>query len=280
MAGEMTPAVRAADLAPTSLPRLRTSTAVPHVITSTRIVKHLVGRELRVRYRRTRLGVLWGVVQPLIRFAVLGVVFGKIANLDIENFAIFLFTGIVAWTLLQDGIDNAMTSVLERAELTRRPGLPRVLLPIASVVTAMVDALLALPILLVVVAWEQGIPWTVVLLPIVIAVQMAFVLGVGLLTCSANVYHRDTKPIVETLLTVGFYATPIVYSVNLAPEPIQPWLRANPITTIVESWRAVLLDGVVPFDRYTAILLVVTTALLVSGWFVFKAKSPNFIDEM
>ena len=280
MSGDVTPSVRATALPSSSLPRLTTTSAGSRVVTAARIVSHLVARELRVRYRRTRLGVLWGVIQPLIRFAVLGFVFGKIAQLDIENFAIFLFTGIVAWTLFADGVTNAMTSVLERAELTRRPGLPRILLPIAAVFTAMIDALLALPILLAVVAWEQGIPWTVVLLPVVIAVQMAFVLGIGLLTCSANVYHRDTKPVVETLLTVGFYATPIVYSVDLAPPAAQAVLRANPVTTIVEWWRAVLLQGEVPLDRYTVVLLLSTAALLVAGWRVFKAASPNFIDEM
>lgn len=244
------------------------------------LARHLVGREMRLRYRRTRFGLLWGVIQPLIRFGVMGFVFGAVAQLGIPNYAQFLFIGILVWTWFSSGITQATNSAVDRPELTGRPGLPRVIVPLVAVVTALMDMLLAFPILLVVLLFTGGVPWTAVALPVLIGVQALLVIGLGLVGCASNVYYRDTKPIVETVMTVGFYAVPIVYSIDMAPAGLQPFLERSPVAIIIEAYRSILIYGELPELWPSVWATTCSVAALVVGWLVFRRASPNFMDEI
>jgi lipopolysaccharide transport system permease protein len=247
---------------------------------SLRLITHLVVREQKLRYRRATLGMVWALAQPLLRFAIMAFVFGYLIRLDIPDYPLFLFVGILAWTWFSIGLSSATTSVLDRPELTNRPGLPRWVIPVVAVATALVDMVIALPVLLVFLLFHGGIPATALLLPVVIAIQGLLVVGLGLLACSANVYYRDTRHLVELVLAVGFYATPIVYSVSLAPPEFQRWLELNPMTTVVEAYRSLLIDGTVPLDRAGLMLTVLSVVVLVAGAAVFHRASPNFGDEL
>jgi lipopolysaccharide transport system permease protein len=247
---------------------------------SARLVVHLVVREQKLRYRRAALGMVWALAQPLVRFAIMAFVFGYLIRLDIPDYPLFLFVGILAWTWFSIGLSSATTSVLDRPELTNRPGLPRWVLPVVAVATALVDMLIALPVLLVFLLFQGGIPVTALALPVVILVQGLLVVGLGLLTCSANVYFRDTHHLVELVLAVGFYATPIVYTVSLAPPEFQKWLELNPMTTVVEAYRSLLIDGTLPLDGASLILTITSVAVLLVGAAVFHRASPNFGDEL
>jgi ABC-type polysaccharide/polyol phosphate export permease len=244
------------------------------------LVGHLVAREQRIRYRRASLGMLWALAQPLVRFGVMAFVFGYVVRLDVEDYPLFLFTGIVAWTWFAAGITEATTSVLDRPELTDRPGLSRRVIPLVAIATALVDMLLALPILLGYLAIEQGVPITALALPIVIAVQGLFIVGLGLLASAVNVYYRDAHHVVDLLLAVGFYATPIVYPVALAPESFQKWLDLNPMTWIVEAYRSVLIEGALPDLTSTVAVTAVGVVVFAVGWVVYGMASPNFGDEL
>jgi lipopolysaccharide transport system permease protein len=224
--------------------------------------------------------MLWALAQPLVRFGVMVFVFGYVVDLDIDDYPLFLFTGIVAWTWFASGITSATTSVLDRPELTDRPGLSRRVIPMVAITTALVDMLLALPILLGFLALQQGVPVTALALPMVIAVQGLFIVGLGLLASSVNVYYRDAHHVVELLLSVGFYATPIVYSVDLAPESFQKWLDLNPMTWVVDAYRSVLIDGALPDLTSSLVVTAVGAVVFGIGWVVYGMASPNFGDEL
>lgn len=245
-----------------------------------RLVLHLVGREQTLRYRRAALGMVWALAQPLVRFAVMGFVFGYVIRLDIPDYPLFLFVGILAWTWFSIGVSAATTSIVDRPELSNRAGLPRWVVPTVAVATALVDMLIALPVLLVFLLAHDGVPLTALALPVVIAVQGCLVLGLGLVACATNVSFRDARHLVDLVLSVGFYATPIVYTVSIAPPELQGWLEANPMTTIVEAYRALLIDGELPLDAASLVVTVLSVAVLALGIVVFRRASPNFGDEL
>ena len=245
-----------------------------------RVLPHLVSRELRLRYRRTRFGIAWGAMQPLIRFAAMGFIFGSIARLDIDRYFEFLLIGILVWTWWATGVTAATTSIVEQPELVRRPGLPRMVVPLVAIATALIDFLFAVPLLLVVLLVTGGIGWPVLLVPMLLVTEGIWIVGVGLLTCASNVYFRDTKPIVETAMLIGFYVTPVVYTLELAPDWAQAVLAVNPLAEVITSFRVVLLDGRLPGLWNVAWPLITGIPVLVAGIAVFRRSGANFLDEL
>lgn len=247
------------------------------------LVIHLVVREFRLRYRRAVFGWLWAVAQPLARFAILAFVFGRVLRIstNIPNYPAFLFTGIIAWTWFASGVTSSTSSVLSRRDLVFRPGLPRAAIPVVSVLTDAFDYLAALPVLLVfLVISGNGIPLTAVFLPVVLAVQLMLILGIGFALCSANVYFRDVYLLVDVAVLLGFYVTPVFYSPSAIPAPYGPLLRLNPMAGLLEAHRAVLIEGRLPALVPFALLTAVCAAVLVGGYLIFRRNSGSFVDEL
>ena len=142
----------------------------------------------------------------------MGFIFGSIARLHIDRYFEFLLIGILVWTWWASGVTAATTSIVERPELVRRPGLPRMVVPLVAIATAFIDFLFAVPLLLVVLVVTGGIGWPALLVPTLLLTEGIWIVGVGLIACASNVYFRDTKPIVETAMLIGFYVTPVVYT--------------------------------------------------------------------
>ena len=196
---------------------------------------HLVGREFRTRYRRSLLGWFWSVAVPLFRFAVLGVVFGKLLKNDTTNFASFLFSGLIFWQWFASGVASATKSVLQRSDLLLRPGLPRWTIPLTSVLTDGIDLVASLPVLFLVVVLDGGslTPW-LLLLPFTLGIELLLILGLGMLLCAGNVYLRDIGFLVDISLLMGFYVTPIFYSIMSIPQKWRWIIEWNPMATLLE----------------------------------------------
>lgn len=245
------------------------------------VVLHLVAREFRLRYRRSVLGVLWSVLQPLARLAVLSFVFTRVLPLgDVEDYPVFLFTGLIGWAWFSSGVASATSSALDRRELLFRPGIGRTVVPVVSVLTDLIDYLVALPILLVVLAATTGLHATALLLPAILAVQLLVILGLGMALCAANVHLRDVRLVVDLALLLGFYVTPVFYRPDALPEGARALAALNPMAHLIEAQRAVLVEGALPGLLPSLALVVGGVATFAAGLAVYRRASATFVDEL
>lgn len=244
------------------------------------LLLHLVARDFQIRYRRSVIGGLWSVAQPLTRLVVLSFLFTRILPLGIEDYTAFLFVGLMGWLWFSAGLVNGSASPVDRRELILRPGVPRAIVPVVSVLGAGVDYLAALPVLLVYLLITTGIPLTTLLLPVLLGIQLVLMLGFAFALAAANVFVRDVRILTEVTLLLGFYVTPVFFSPDQVPERFSLLLELNPMAGLLEMQRDVLIDGVVPAGDQ---LLASTLAALVVGalgYAVYRRASPHFADEL
>jgi lipopolysaccharide transport system permease protein len=243
-------------------------------------VLHLVAREFRLRYRQSTLGFLWAVIEPVSRLIVLAFVFTRVVPLHIPNYPVFLFTGLITWAWFSSGIISATTSAVDRRDLLFRPGLPRPIVPIISVLTDGLDYLLALPVLGGFLLFTRGIPIEAVALPIALLPQLLLVTGLGMALAAANVYVRDVNHAVSLAMLVGFYATPVFYKPSTFPAAYRPWVERNPAAQFIGYQRALLVDQYFPFGWSFVKLTIVCFAVFVGGFLVYRAAGQTFVDEL
>ncbi len=262
--------------APLSSPRFAATGLRPFA----ELVVHLVKREIDATHRMTVLGWAWPLARQLAQLAVLVFIFGSVLQLGIKDFPVFVFTGLIAWTWFAVGISTATGSLLAQRHLLYQPRLPPAVLPIVAVVVPLVDVLMALPVLAVMLLTGHGIPWTAVLLPIPIVVQLLLMAGFAWLTSAASVFFRDVPNVVAVGLTVSFYMTPVFYGLHTIPKRFAGVLRLNPMASIVDSYRALLLGQ--PYPSLGAIGYTVGLAIVLTlvGFITFKHVQHRFIDNL
>ncbi len=244
------------------------------------LVLHLVRRELASTHRNTLLGWLWPLLRQLAQLVVLVFLFSKVLNLRIQDYPVFVFTGLVAWTWFQTAMTAASYSVAANAHLVRQPRFATITLPLVAVAVPLFDVLMALPLLLVLLAAEGRLDAAALLLPLLIVAQFAFMAGLALAVGAANVYVRDVQNVVAVALLLLFYLTPIFYGLKNVPPQFHWLLRANPLTAFVNADRAALFDGRVPALIDVAIGAGATALALALGLLLFRRLHAGFVDEL
>lgn len=232
---------------------------------------HLVGRELSSRYRRSVAGWVWALIPPLIQLAVYNFVFTQVLPVaSSQHFSVFLLIGILSWNWFAGGLTLATTSLEARRQFVLRPGFPTALLPCVSVVVALADYLIALPVLLVATAFAVGLHAAVTILPALLLIQLVLMLGLALLLAPANVFFRDVSHFVGVALTFGFWLTPIFYAQTLVPDRFAAVYEFNPIARLLAAQREALLVGTFPRLLPIAVVGAVSLAVAVAGFLTFQ----------
>jgi homopolymeric O-antigen transport system permease protein len=241
---------------------------------------HLVKREIDATHRMTVLGWAWPVVRQLVQLAVLVFIFGSVLDLGIENFPVFVFSGLIAWTWFAGGATAATSSLLAQRDLLFQPRLPPAVLPIVAVAVPLVDVLMALPILFAMLLIEGGIPATALFIPVLIVVQLVLMSGIAWLASAGSVFLRDIPNVVAVGLNVLFYLTPVFYGLHTIPERYAGLLKLNPMATIVNGYRALLLGEPFPGLLVVAYTLAFAAGLAALGFFVFSRLQHRFVDNL
>jgi lipopolysaccharide transport system permease protein len=244
------------------------------------LVFHLVKRQLDSTHRMTVLGWAWPLVRQLVQLAVLVFIFGSVLNLGIENFAIFVFTGLIAWTWFSTGLGAATSSLIDERHLLYFHRLPPAVIPIVAVVVPLVDVMMALPVLGVMLLFEGGVPTAALAIPILIVVQLILMAGIAWLTAAGSVFFRDIPNLVIVGLTVLFYLTPVFYGLHNVPERYAVVLKLNPMATIVNTYRALLLGEPYPGNGAIAYTLLLSAGFALVGFFVFMRSQDRFVDSL
>jgi lipopolysaccharide transport system permease protein len=244
------------------------------------LVLHLARRELTSTHRFTLLGWAWPLLRQLAQLAVLVFVFSHVLEAGIEDYAAYVFSGLLAWTWFSSGVSAATSSLLDGRHLVFSPRFPTIALPLVAVAVPFVDTLMALPVLLILVAVQEGLHASALLLPLLLVLEFGLIAGIALIVSALNVFIRDVQNIVAVGLLLLFYLTPIFYGLRALPERFVPLLRINPMTPVVESVRAVLIDGRLPATGDLLRIAVSAAVLLAAGALIFRRLENRFVDEL
>lgn len=256
------------------------------------LIRNLVVRDLKVRYKNSILGVAWSWINPLLMMLVYTVVFQVLAGRsDLPNYPVFVLCALLPWTFFSASLSQATDSIVSTASLIKKVYFPREALPISIVLGNFVNFLIALPVFFgLALLFGHTISPYVLLTPIIMLIEMAFILGLALITSTLNVFYRDTRHILEVALQAWIFLTPVFYPITTVPEQytvlgntinIRVWLRRlNPMASIIASYRDMLYWG--NFTGLDFLLRTALTALaiLVIGYFVFLRYSPRFAEEV
>ena len=243
------------------------------------LVWELVLRNLRLRYRRSVLGILWAQLTPLAYVLVLTVVFTRIVPLDIDDYPVFVLLGMLPWLWFQAALVAGTASVVDAPDLLRQPGFPRLALPLVAVASTLANHLLALPVALGAAALATDrVPVTAVAVVPLVAIQFLLCLGPAFALASLHTRLRDTAHLVGVALIPVFYATPVLYDASALDAA--PLLHLNPMAPIVDGYRDAVLRGPWPPILPLTLVTAAGVALLAGGVAVYRARMPRFVEEL
>ena len=245
------------------------------------LLRELVARDMKLRYKRSILGVAWSLLNPLIQMLVFIFLFRRLMKLDIPNYPSFVFTGVLAWNWFQSAVLLTTGAITGNRELIRRPGFPTTILPVVTVTTNMIHFLLALPVLLLFAVLGGGrLTSAMLALPLVIALQFLLILGLGYLVATLQVTFRDTQHLLGMFLMLLFYLTPVFYDASVIPASFQAFYHLNPMLHLIAAYRAILIGGSPPNLHALLALGVLGGVLLWFGHAIFKRASYRFVEEL
>jgi lipopolysaccharide transport system permease protein len=246
------------------------------------VISNLVSADLKSRYRNSSLGFLWSLLNPLLMSAVLIFVFIHVFRFQIDNYPLYVLTGVIAWRFFAF-TSGTMKSIVSSPSLVSKVYFPREILVVSSCLSALVTACLEFSVLVIFSFFLGGTlsPW-ILLVPAFLAIQFFLVLGISLALSSLFVYYRDLQHIWEILLQVGFYAAPIIYPSTLIPQssPYYWVILANPMSHFVITYRHLIISGDAPALGSLIGIAFFTSACMLAGWLIFRRLEPRFAEEL
>jgi lipopolysaccharide transport system permease protein len=245
------------------------------------LLRELVARDIKLRYRGSVLGILWTLVNPLAELAVLLFVFGIVLRAGIPNFAAYLFTGLIVFGWFQSSVHFATLAIVGNRELVRRPGVPAALLPVVTVASNLVHFLLSLPILFgLLVTSEVPLTGALVALPLLVILEFVLILGFAYPVAIMHVWFRDTQHVLQIALQLLFFLTPVFYETRAVPEDLRWVYEINPMAHLVDAYRAILMRGELPASSSLLYLAGISAVMLFVGLTWFRKASHRFADEL
>ncbi|WP_333549114.1 MULTISPECIES: ABC transporter permease [Clostridium] len=239
----------------------------------------LVSRDIKLKYRRSFLGYLWSVLNPLFVMIIMTIVFSTMFSRNIENFPVYLFTGKMLFDFMSTSTNQAMTSVTGNAALLKKTYVPKYIFTLSKVTSCMVDLLFSFGALFIVMlATRAHIYWTFFLFPIVVIQIYIFCCGLGFFLAEFNVFFRDVQYIYQAIITAWMYLTPIFYPVESLPGSVAFIVKGlNPLYYYVAQFRDLVYYGRFPGPRVFWGGWLIAFVMLVLGVLMFKRKQDDFI---
>ena len=250
------------------------------------LIRNLVVRDLKHRYVGSVGGFFWSVVHPIVLlvcyYFVLTKVFGQRLGEEYatQNYALFLFCGIVPWLMFQDTVLRNCTSVSDNANLITKTLIPPEVLPISIMISNLVHHLIGLSVLIGAIVVFHTVELSVLRVLAYMPVLVLMTLGLSWLVSSLNVFFRDTKEVLNVLMIFWFWFTPIFYPPELVPEGFRLVLAVNPMTTVVTGYRNAFLQMPPPSSEHLLILLAWTGVVFVAGALFFRHSKTAFADVL
>jgi lipopolysaccharide transport system permease protein len=240
----------------------------------------LAWRDVKIRYKQTALGVLWVIIQPLLTMLVFAFVFGRIVGMPSEGipYPLFAFAGLVPWTFFAGALTRSGNSLVGSAHLITKVYFPRLIIPISAVLAALIDFVISFILLAILMIWYGvDLTWQIALLPFVVLLTALLALGVGMWASALNVKYRDVGYILPFLVQLGMFATPIIYPASIIPGRWRWILELNPMTGIIEGYRASLFNQPIPW-AILSVSTAMTIVVLICAMYIFRRMEKQFAD--
>jgi ABC-type polysaccharide/polyol phosphate export permease len=245
------------------------------------VVQNMVVQELRVRYQRSMLGFLWSLLNPILMMTTLTLVFSQLFTMPGENYAVYLFAGMVPWGFLSGGLSDSAFCIISNEGLIRKIYVPKLIFPLSRVLinlTTFILSMAALFVILVPMGARFSLP--MLLLPAVIALYFAFVLGLGLIVATANTFYRDCGHLVTVVLQAWYFATPIIYFRSAMPANAQWRFWLNPAYPFIRLFQDIIKDGIFPNLQTFLIAAGIAAVSLGVGYATFKSNEDKFVFRL
>jgi len=245
------------------------------------LITVLTQKEFKVRYKNSYLGYLWSVGHPLAFALVFFIAFKVVMKIKIENYTLFLITGLFPWQWFSNSVNSSPMIFLSNASIIKKVNFPRNLLPFTQVLQDMIHFLLAMPVIVLFIfiyhkspflSWSYGIPTLLML-------QFMLTYGICLIAASINLFFRDLERLIIIFTTLLFYFTPVVYSESMIPERFKIYLVFNPLALLMVSWKNIFLAGSLN-PAYLAMIFVYAITALGAGYFIYRKLSWKFAEVL
>jgi ABC-type polysaccharide/polyol phosphate export permease len=236
----------------------------------------LVSRDLKVRYRRSVLGVLWTMLNPLLMMLVFSIVFSQVFRFTFEHFVIYFLSGYVLWNFVAQTTSWSTACLLGYAPLIRKVYVPKATFILATVLSGLVNLVISLvPLALIMLVIGHPFRASLAFLPVPILLATAFAFGISLLLAGICIEFNDVVQIYQAVLLAWMYLTPVVYPIDAIPERFRWLILANPMTSLVEVFRAPIYGGALPPVSQVGWATLAGSVALVVGWWVFERRSDR-----
>lgn len=245
------------------------------------LLKSNIKKEIRGKYKGSFLGVLWSFVNPLLMTLVYAIVFPFILKNSQENYVTYLVVGILPWNFFTTVIAQGTTTILANAGIIKKVYFPREILPVSVATSGLINFIISFPIIIIFLLCSGiGLSWYIVFVPFIILTEYLLLLGLIFITSAIDIYIRDAEYIINFIINMLFYATPVLYSTDLFP-PKMAWIfKLNPMATIIQCYRDVLFYKSMPHIKSLFVVFVACIVLLVLGTKIFHKLEKGFAEEV
>lgn len=246
------------------------------------LLKTNVKKEIRGKYKNSFLGVLWSFLNPLLQILVYAIVFPLIMKNDEKNYVVFLCCGLIPWTFFSTAITRAAFTMVENGNIIKKVYFPREILPISICMSEAINFLISTIIIIAFVLFNKlGLTIYILCYPLVYIVQFLLVLAISFVVSSITVYVRDLQHLIGVALQLLFYATPIVYNANTIAGTGFEWVLAiNPMTYIINAYRDMFYNQVIPDVKSLVILGVILIFVCIISYLIFNKLQKGFAEEL
>lgn len=242
------------------------------------LLTELVARDIKIKYRRSVLGVLWTVLNPLCMMVILSIVFSSMFKFDIENFPLYVLSGQVVFNFFNDATTSSMTSILSNSSLIKKVYVPKYLFVLSRIFSSFINLTASFSALLVVmIATRAELHWQMILSVIPLVLLVGFSLGIGFILAALTVRFRDIMHLYSVFTTGLMYLTPVIYPMSMLPETIRKIVMLNPLTNYLIMFRDVMFNDTLPSLGTVALGVAEMVVALTLGLWVFYKKQDEFI---
>ena len=254
------------------------SSFLDHFVRYAPLMKELVSRDLKVKYRRSILGYLWSLLNPLLMMLVMTLVFSNVFRVEVENFPMYLICGQTLFNFFSESTTMSMRAILDNGALLRKVYIPKFIFPLARILSSFTTLLFSLTaILLVMVITGTPFSWTALLFPVPMLTLLIFCCGVGLVLAALSVYFRDITHLYSVLTLAWMYATPIFYPLDGISPVIQHVIKLNPLYHYINLLRNLVIYGNIPGPNTWFVCFASSMIMLLIGGAIFHKLQGKFI---
>lgn len=239
----------------------------------------LAMKELRVRYKRSALGFLWALFNPLLMMIILTIVFSTIARFSgVQNYPVFLITALLPWTFFSQALSYSVESIVGNGDLLKKVKVAKSVFPVAAIISNVVNFFFSMvPLVLIVLVLRFPFHWTWIFLPVPLLALVLFTAGCGFFCAGANVFYRDVSHIIQIVLAAWFYLSPVIYPPEFLPAQYRFIFRLNPMLYILNEFRLAIYYGKLPSWQSVGVTLAIGFGFLILGYSYFRRRENLFV---